>query len=283
MKLIPRDVFVSILMISVSAATLGAEPSAKALSFAWPDMTCAVKQRLEQSSSGKPIESRYTMTAKQTGENLRVSFLEFQVIDTFPEVPLRAREQYLAAEYAIGRSTVERSYEVSPLGKFVRAESPADVEKRIKASGKPQLHLFTNQQTLDAKYLLGWQNFIGNWIGLKASPGATVQITIKREEDEFWLTYDVPTDITVSAPIDCPRSGKILRCVIVRTHFMPAFKKAGESEENSMRHEDTSEIVLEPETMIPHSWMEEIKYRGGLLDGKLESRYTRTFECSAGG
>jgi mannitol/fructose-specific phosphotransferase system IIA component (Ntr-type) len=63
---------------------------------------------------------------------------------------------------------------------------------------------------------------------------------------------------------------------------MPAFNKTGESDENSTRHEDNSEIVLEPETMIPHSWMEEVKYRGGSLNGKLQNRYTRTFECTAG-
>jgi len=278
-----RYACVSILMIFASIAAPGGEPVKPVLRFAWPEMTCTVKQRRERSNSRKPVESLYTMTSTRIGENLRVSFLGFQVIDTFPEVPERARANFLEAEYVLGRGAVERVFDVTTSGAFVHAESHADVDTRIKASGKaPPFFIRDDQERLNAKYLQRWRDFMGNWAGFETPPGGSMQLKVPHPGDETWLNYDVPTDVTISAPIDCVRGGKQLRCVTIRTRFSPAYAKPGESDANSTRHEDSSEIVLEPDTMIPHSWMEEVKYRGGSLDGNLSDRYTRSFECDAG-
>lgn len=275
----PRSIVLLALALAETSASR-AEPPPDKLMFAWPEMTCGVTQKLEKSNSARPIESRYTMTVRHAGENLRVSFLGFEVIDTFQDVPMRRRKPFIEAETALGRYDTERVFDISTAGTFVGAETSADVEHRMKSYGNPvPLLLSSGQDRLDSRYRPRWQDFVGNWIGYPAAPADAVPVKLGHPGDEFWLNYDVPTEVTVGSPAECRRGGQAVRCITLRTRFMPAFKEAGAG---STRHEDTSEIVLEPDTMIPHAWMDEVMYRGGSLDGNIESRYTRTFECAPG-
>lgn len=278
----PRHWYFALVFAAAGAPAPAADTAKPALTFAWPAMTCAIRQKLEQAND-KPIESRYTLTTRAVDGGLRVSFLGFEVIDTFPEMPARARRNFLDTENLLGKSSAERVFDVDAAGRFVHAESPADVEARMKSSGKPlPLLLGGSQSRLDAKYRLGWNDFIGNWIGRESSAGELRPLKIEHPGDEFWLTYDVPTEVTIGAPADCARGGHPVHCVTIRTRFVPGYRDAAKTDETDMRHEDSSEIVLEPDTMIPHSWMEEMKYRGGSLNGALKSRYSRTFECVVG-
>jgi hypothetical protein len=267
------------LLVLVSAPSLGADSApVQPLHFAWPEMSCAVSQKLE--SPNKSVESQYTMTVSRAGEKLRVSFLGFHVTDSSPPVAPQARSNFLGAENAIGRPDVERVFEVTDGGNFLHAESIADLHKRLQDGKAGSIYMMDNQESLDEKYRARWRDFIGAWIGL--SPGATTQVMIEQTESMYGQDYNVPTDVTANAPADCQRGGKTVRCVTIRTQFLPAYTQPGRSDANSMRREDSSEIVLEPDTMIPHSWMNQVRYRGGQLDGVVEQRRTRTFECQPG-
>jgi hypothetical protein len=281
-------IHIAALGLALSGAVMAAEPvtPGQSLTFAWPaNLSCDVTQVMLLPNNSEQVVSRYTLKVTHDGVNLRVTFGDFAVQDVQGEGRLN-RAKMIAFHDTLQRPKVEREFLVDPSGRFVAAEPVAAAEKRWAAMKRGTGALLPvpgarSQQAFDAEYAAWWRNFLGSWIGLRFVAGEKQPVMIEHEAAGSWEDANVPTEVTVSAPADCARGTQAARCVTLRSHFLPALvSKTGLDTRKSI----DAELVIEPDTMVPHSWTDEERMRGSFSqdpEGSVQRRTERTFRCGS--
>jgi hypothetical protein len=276
------------LSIALSAAQAAEPPaSGQALTFSWPaSLACNVTQVVTLANSGEEVTSHYTMKVTPDGSSLRVAFGGFAIQNVKAGERGLKGPKLAALHDTLERPQVEREFFIDPSGRFVGAEPVAAADKRLssmKSGGGAFLPLtgVKTQAKLDSEYAAGWGRFIGDWIGLQFVPDVAQDVMIPHEAAGYWEDSNVPTIVTVSAASDCTRGAKATHCVTIRSHYLPGLK----STTLDTRAIQDAELVMEPETLIPHSWIEEKRQRGESLtndpNGALQMRTARTFDCGS--
>jgi hypothetical protein len=194
LNFLPRPGKLAVLLLPLlSASALAQEPDALALRFAWPARIVLQVERTferdEQSPRGVAptrASSRYRWTGTRSGEEYRVAFSDYAVVQEEPrptsseplvqlEYMQRALEPLLPTLVLDAAAQPQRIEGLEPLREKLRKEYAAIPGFAKEPQSQPLLAFLTSEATLRDRALEDWSRAVATWHGADTEIGATLE------------------------------------------------------------------------------------------------------------